>query len=79
MTKEEKVAEQSQPSQEQVDTVMKENQAYKTLLNMQNESYFRAEMVESLILIQNQLVNLNSTIDTRLEDLIKVLIDKKKA
>lgn len=75
----------SAPDSEQVDALIKENQSYKTLFLMQNENYFRAEILESLMMVANQIATvtnqitiLNSTIDTRLEDLIKVLIGKAK-
>lgn len=65
---------------EQLEALLKENQSYKTLLSMQNESYYRAEILESIMILQSLLSKLDTTIDERLNDLNKILIGiaKKK-
>lgn len=52
--------------------LIQENQAYKTLMNMQNESYFRGELLENVLLLQKTLLQINDT----LIDMNKINIGK---
>lgn len=53
----------------QIQILSEENVRYKTLLSMQNESYFRTELVGAILKIDERFENF----DSRLEDLNKIL------
>lgn len=54
----------------QIEILTEENVRYKTLLSMQNESYFRTELVGAILKIDERFDKL----DSRLEDLNKILL-----
>ena len=47
----------------ELESLRLENASYKTLLSMQNKSYFRAELIEALL-----------KLDSRFEDMNKILL-----
>lgn len=54
----------------QIQTLSEENERYKVLLSMQNENYFRTELVGAILKIDERFDKL----DSRLEDLNKILL-----
>lgn len=54
----------------QIQILSEENERYKVLLSMQNENYFRTELVGAILKIDERLEKL----DSRFEDLNKILL-----
>lgn len=54
----------------QIENLTLENERYKTLLSMQNETYFRTELVGAILKIDERMGEL----DSRLEDLNKIML-----
>lgn len=54
----------------EIEILMGENERYRTLLSMQNESYFRTELVGAILKIDERFEKL----DSRLEDMNKILL-----
>ena len=46
-------------TKEQTDLIVQENQAYRAILNMQNESYYRKELIDCLTVISETLKEIN--------------------
>ena len=46
-------------TKEQANLIVQENQAYRAILNMQNESYYRKELIDCLTVISETLKEIN--------------------
>ena len=46
----------------ELEFLRQENASYKSLLNMQNKSYFRAELVEAILILGEQMKDTNKVL-----------------